>query len=53
VLALLADGLSNIDIAARLVISRKTADHHVSAILAKLDVRTRAEAGAVARRLGV
>jgi DNA-binding CsgD family transcriptional regulator/tetratricopeptide (TPR) repeat protein len=53
VLALLADGLSNGDIAARLVISRKTADHHVSAILAKLDVRTRAEAGAVARRLGV
>jgi DNA-binding CsgD family transcriptional regulator/tetratricopeptide (TPR) repeat protein len=53
VLALLADGLSNTDIAARLVISRKTADHHVSAILAKLDVRSRGEAAAVARRLGV
>jgi DNA-binding CsgD family transcriptional regulator len=53
VLALLADGLSNTDIAARLVISPKTADHHVSAILAKLEVRTRGEAAAVARRLGV
>jgi DNA-binding CsgD family transcriptional regulator len=53
VLALLAEGLSNADIAARLVISPKTADHHVSAILAKLDVRTRGEAAVVARRLGV
>jgi DNA-binding CsgD family transcriptional regulator len=53
VLALLADGLSNADIAARLVISRKTADHHVSAILAKLDVQSRQQAAVVARRLGV
>jgi DNA-binding CsgD family transcriptional regulator/tetratricopeptide (TPR) repeat protein len=53
VLALLADGLSNADIAARLMISPKTADHHVSAILAKLDVRSRGEAAALARRLGV
>jgi DNA-binding CsgD family transcriptional regulator len=53
VLALLGDGLTNADIAARLVISRKTADHHVSAILTKLDVHSRGDAVAAARRLGV
>src|SRR5690606_6353750 len=53
VLALLAEGLSNADIAARLVISPKTADHHVSAILGKLDVRSRGEAAAAARKLGL
>ncbi|MGI5133030.1 ATP-binding protein [Pseudonocardia sp. CA-107938] len=51
VLALLLQGLSNADIAARLVISRKTADHHVSAILAKLGARSRGEAVVAARRL--
>ncbi|GAA4560791.1 ATP-binding protein [Pseudonocardia xishanensis] len=53
VLALLVDGLTNADIATRLVISPRTADHHVSAILAKLEVHTRAEAAAAAVRLGV
>jgi DNA-binding NarL/FixJ family response regulator len=44
VLALLREDLRNADIAARLHITPKTVDHHVSAILAKLGVRTRREA---------
>jgi predicted ATPase/DNA-binding CsgD family transcriptional regulator len=46
ILALVADGLRNRDIAARLFVSAKTVDHHVSAVLAKLGVRTRGEAAA-------
>jgi DNA-binding CsgD family transcriptional regulator len=53
VLALVAQGLRNADIAERLFLSAKTVDHHVSAILRKLDVRTRREAGVEAVRLGV
>ena len=53
VLALLAEGCSNADIADRLVISRRTAEHHVAHILSKLDLRSRAEAAAFAvRELG-
>ena len=48
VLDLIRQGSTNAEIAARLYISPKTAEHHVSRILAKLGVRTRAEAAAVA-----
>jgi DNA-binding CsgD family transcriptional regulator len=49
ILALLIEGLSNADIAARLHISPKTTDHHVSAILTRMDVRTRQAAAALAK----
>lgn len=50
VLVLLAAGLSNAEIAQRLVISPKTASHHVSNVLGKLGLRTRAAAAAHAAR---
>lgn len=53
VLALIRDGARNADIAERLVLSPKTVDHHVSAILRKLNVRNRDEAVRVAHRLGL
>jgi DNA-binding CsgD family transcriptional regulator/tetratricopeptide (TPR) repeat protein len=49
-LALMSDGLRNSIIAKHLFVSTKTVDHHVSAILAKLDVASRAEAVALIRR---
>jgi DNA-binding NarL/FixJ family response regulator len=48
-----AQTLRNAQIAQRLVVSEKTVDHHVSAILRKLGVRSRGQAGAAAGRLGL
>ena len=49
-LALLGEGLTNAEIAARLYISTKTAGNHVSNVLSKLHLRSRTEAAAFAVR---
>ena len=53
VLPLIAGGLRNAEVADRLVLSRRTVDHHVSAILRKFNARTRGEAVATAAKLGL
>jgi DNA-binding CsgD family transcriptional regulator len=53
VLDLVADGLRNAEIAERLFVSVRTVDHHVSAILRKLDVESRTQVAGAAARLGV
>lgn len=53
VLRLVAAGKRNADVAGELVLSPRTVDHHVSAILRKLQVRTRGEAAAAAATLGL
>jgi DNA-binding CsgD family transcriptional regulator/tetratricopeptide (TPR) repeat protein len=53
VLALVADGLQNAEIARRLFLSERTVHTHISSILRKLGVRTRLQATAEAVRLGL
>jgi DNA-binding CsgD family transcriptional regulator/tetratricopeptide (TPR) repeat protein len=53
VLTLLVRGHTNAELAKRLYISAKTVDHHVSSILEKLEVHSRAEAVAAAFGLGI
>jgi DNA-binding CsgD family transcriptional regulator/Tfp pilus assembly protein PilF len=53
VLQLLAEGLSNAEVADRLILSAKTVSHHVSAVLRKLGEPTRSRAVATALRQGV
>ncbi|MEP9386551.1 AAA family ATPase [Mesorhizobium sp. KR9-304] len=53
VLKLIDQGRSNGQIAGALFISAKTVDHHISAILDKLQARSRGEAAAVARNSGL
>ena len=53
VLELVVSGLRNAEIAARLFLSVKTVDHHVSAILRKLGVRSRGEAATAAVTRGL
>ena len=53
ILRLVAAGHPNHEIAARLVLSTRTVDHHVSALLGKLGVARRAEAAAAATRAGI
>ncbi|HTT92193.1 MAG TPA: AAA family ATPase [Acidimicrobiales bacterium] len=53
VLALVNEGLQNGQIADRLVVSVRTVDHHVEAILRKLGAKTRADARVTATSLGI
>jgi DNA-binding NarL/FixJ family response regulator len=53
VLALLADGGDNATIARKLVISPRTAKTHIQSVLSKLELHSRLEAAAFARRLGL
>ncbi|WP_052667264.1 ATP-binding protein [Nitriliruptor alkaliphilus] len=53
VLHLVADGLTNPEIAERLVLSNRTVDHHVSAVLQKLGTSSRHEAAELGRELGM
>jgi DNA-binding NarL/FixJ family response regulator len=53
VLALLVEGLTNAEIAERLIVSQRTAEHHVAAVLGKVGASTRREAARRASELGL
>ena len=53
VLRLLVQGHTNTELAHRLHVAPKTVEHHVSSILAKLEVRSRTEAVAAALGMGL
>ena len=53
VLSLVAGGLTNAEIADRLVLSPRTVEHHVAAVLMKLGAATRRDAGRRAAELGL
>jgi DNA-binding CsgD family transcriptional regulator/tetratricopeptide (TPR) repeat protein len=53
VLSLVNEGLQNGEIAQRLVVSVRTVEHHVEAVLRKLGARTRADARVLATSLGI
>jgi pimeloyl-ACP methyl ester carboxylesterase/DNA-binding CsgD family transcriptional regulator len=53
VIALIADGLDNREIAGRLFLSEKTVRNHINSIFSKLDLKTRAQAIVLARDCGL
>ena len=53
VLQLVAEGLTNAEIAERLIVSQRTAEHHVAAVLTKLGAKTRREAARRASELRI